>query len=126
MSQLEKKILKGVYSFETKQTLTDLLLRLISIISFTLGGLMLIVFILEELAQQQTMDVFEIFSEDIETIRENFLEVIGTFFQEAPKGEILIALLTIILAIVLILKIMLNFARVKNKLKSLIKYWFTL
>ena len=123
MKRLEKKILKGVYSFETRQTLSQLILRLLAIMSFTLGGFMLAGVIVKVLIQQQTLDVFEIFFEDIDTIRENIWEVVGTFLQEAPKFEILIAILTVILAVVLVFKFILNFVKIKNKLSSLVKFW---
>src|SRR3990167_9935040 len=96
MRQLERKIIKGVYFFETRQTLLQLIIRLLAIISFSLGGILLGVIIVQELRQQQTLDIFEIFFEDLIIIRENIGEVMATFFLEAPIFEIILVIISFI------------------------------
>ncbi|OGK23161.1 hypothetical protein A2954_00535 [Candidatus Roizmanbacteria bacterium RIFCSPLOWO2_01_FULL_37_12] len=123
MKKFEKKILKGIYTFETKQTLLQLILRLLAIVSFSLGGVMWIYIIIQKLIYQETLDLFEIFKEDLLIIRENFWEVIGIFSEEAPVIEILLAICTVILSIFLILNFIQNFAKVKHKLDSIIRFW---
>ena len=124
MRQLEKKIIKRVYFFETRQTLLQLIIRLIAIISFSLGGILLGVIIVQELIEQQTFDVLEIFFEDLGIIRENIREVTATFFLEAPIFEIVLAISALIATVFLVLKFIQNFSRVKNKVNSIIKFWF--
>jgi len=124
MRQLERKIIKGVYFFETRQTLLQLIIRLLAIISFSLGGILLGVIIVQELRQQQTLDIFEIFFEDLIIIRENIGEVITTFFLEAPVVEIVLVIFALIATSFLVLKFIQNFSRVKNKVSSIIKFWF--
>ena len=124
MRQLERKIIKGVYFFETRQTLLQLIIRLLAIISFSLGGILLGVIIVQELRQQQTLDIFEIFFEDLIIIRENIGEVITTFFLEAPVVEIVLVIFALIATSFLVLKFIQNFSRVKNKVNSIIKFWF--
>lgn len=122
MRKLERKILKEVYSFESKQTLLKIVLRLTAILSFTSGVVLLIGVIMETLVKQQTLDLLEIFQEDFETIRENIWNVLVTFFQEAPILEIFIVVLISFLTIVLLLHLVLNFTRIKNKLIWLIRF----
>jgi len=124
MRQLEKKIIKGVYFFETRQILLQLIIRLMAVISFSLGGILLGVIIVQELIQQQTFDVLELFFEDLGIIRENIGEVIATFFQEAPIVEIILSIFAMITTSFLVLKFSQNFSRVKNKVNSIIKFWF--
>ena len=124
MRQLERKIIKGVYFFETRQTLLQLIIRLLAIISFSLGGILLGVIIVQELRQQQTLDIFEIFFEDLIIIRENIGEVMATFFLEAPIFEIILVIIALIATSFLVLKFIQNFSRVKNKVNSIIKFWF--
>lgn len=123
MKKLEKKILNEIYSFETKQTLIELTIRLFIIIGFTVGAILLGLFVIQELIQQQTLDIFEIFLEDFGIIKENIVEVFGTFFQEAPLIEIFLATIVIVISFILIIKLIQNFAKVKNKINSLVKFW---
>ena len=123
MKRLEKKILREVYSFETRQTLLKIVFRLVALISFSLGSIMLAGVVLEQLTKQKTLDMFEIVFEDLETIKENIWEVLATFYLEAPKFEILTVILIIFLTLVMLFQIVLNFTRIKNKINSLIKFW---
>ncbi|OGK25159.1 hypothetical protein A3A46_00585 [Candidatus Roizmanbacteria bacterium RIFCSPLOWO2_01_FULL_37_13] len=124
MKKLEKKILKKVYSFETRQTLSELALRLLAMMSLILGSILLCVFIVRELIQQQTLDVFEIFFEDLGVVSENIGEVTATFLQELPKVEMFLAIVAIVLSFLLVVKFMQNFVKVKNKINSIVKFWF--
>ena len=125
MKKLEKDILKGVYVYETRQTLSQLFFRLLAIISFTIAGILWLYLIVQTLISQQTLDVFDIFREDLEVIRENFWEVFGIFTEEAPITEIILAIFTLVLPVFLTVKFIQNFAKVKNKLNSIIKFWFS-
>lgn len=124
MNKLEKKIIKGIFSYETRHTLLSVVFRLLAILSFTLAGIIWAYFIIQELIYQQTWDIFEIFREDLAVIRENIWEVLGTFSEEIPKIDIILAVCTLVLAVYLALKFVKNFAKVKNRIKSIIKFWF--
>src|SRR3972149_9380971 len=121
MKQLEKKILKKIYFFETQQTFLQLFLRILAMVSFFLAGIIWIYYIVQELIYQQTLDIFEIFREDLMIIRENFWEVIGIFTEESPILEIMLAIDTLVISVYLIVKFIVNFVKIKNKLNSLIK-----
>lgn len=124
MKNLEKKIIKKIYYFETRQTLCQLFFRLGVMIGLTVLGIFLITFTIRELTQLQTLDLLEIFFEDVGVIKENIWEVSGTILQEIPAAEILFAISSLILAVVLLVKLMQNFVKVKNKINSLINFWF--
>lgn len=124
MKKLEKKILNKVYFFETRQTLSELALRLLAMVGLILGSIFLSIFIIRELIQQQTFDVLEIFFEDLGVVSENIGEVAATFLQELPKVEMFLALVAIILSFILVVKFIHNFAKVKNKINSIVKFWF--
>lgn len=123
MKNLEKKIIKKVYYFETRQTLGQLFFRLGVMIGLTIIGIFLITFTIRELTQLQTLDLLEIFFEDVGVIKENIWEVFGTILQEIPAAEILFAISSLILAVILLVKLMQNFVKVKNKINSLINFW---
>lgn len=125
MKKLEKKILNKVYSFETKQTLSQLFLRLLVMASLTMAGILFVTIVADELREQQTLDMLEIFNENYVIIRENIMEVTATFFQELPMIETLFTVVIIVIFLVLFLKFILNFAKIKNKIQSIIKYWFS-
>lgn len=124
MSKLEKKILKKVYSFETKQTLSQLILRLLLMVSLTTIAILFVTIVMDELREQQTLDMLEIFNENYVIIKENIMEVLTTFFQELPMIETLFIALIVFIFLVLFLKFILNFTKIKNKIQAIIKYWF--
>ena len=123
MKTLEQKIIKKVYYLETRQTLSQLFYRLTLMIGLTIAGIFLIIFTIRELTQLQTLDLLEIFFEDLGVIKENIWEVIDIIFLEAPAWEILFAIISLILFLILLSKFIRNFSKVKNKISSLIKFW---
>lgn len=123
MKKLEKKILKEVYSFESKQTLLKIIFRLIAVISFTSGVILLLGVISESLNQQKTFSIFELFFEDLEIIRENIWDLVNIFMYEAPIYEILTVFIIIVILIILFIKFVINFTRIKNKLIWLVKFF---
>ena len=123
MKTLEQKIIKKVYYLETRQTLSQLFYRLTLMIGLTIAGIFLIIFTIRELTQLQTLDLLEIFFEDVGVIKENIWEVFGIILQEIPAAEILFAIISLILFLILLSKFIRNFSKVKNKISSLIKFW---
>lgn len=121
--KLEKKILDKVYRFETKRTFVKLILKLILLaIAIVLGGYFLGI-LFDELVRQKTLDVFEIFKEDIEIIWEYFNDTVFIVYNEIPKITLLLAVIFSFSGLVLILTITKNFVKIRNKIRSLIKYW---
>ena len=124
MKKLEKKILKKVYSFETKDTLTNISLRLILMTGLTILVILFLTLTFEELNQQQTLDIFEIFYEDFIIFKENIFEVATTLFGELPIIEAFFSLAITVILFFLLIKFIYNFVKIKNKIYSIIKYYF--
>ena len=124
MKKLEKKILKKVYSFETKDTLTNISLRLILMTGLTILVILFLTLTFEELNQQQTLDIFEIFYEDFIIFKENIFEVATTLFRELPIIEAFFSLAITVILFFLLIKFIYNFVKIKNKIYSIIKYYF--
>ena len=126
MKKLEKKIIQNVFFYETRQTIFLLLLRIFAIIAFAIGGIFLTIYVLSQLAVQQTLDIFEILFEDVEILRRYSGEIVNTFLVELPKLEIFFSLTAFALSFMLLFALFKNFPRVKNKIYCLVKYWFNL
>ncbi len=124
MRKLEKKILKKVYSFETKRTITEIILRIGSILVVIAAGTVVVVSLLRQLIEQQTLDMLEIFQEDKEIIKQYLSDVLNTFYQELPKNETIWVIILFIFFILLILFFIKNFEKINNRIKALKIYWF--
>jgi len=123
MKTLQKQILKKIYSFETKRTILELIVRISSIFLIVGAGTMVFIHILQKLAEQQTLDLLQLFQEDIETIRMYIGEIMYTLFEELPKFETVSVLILLIISVTLILISIKNFGKIKNKILALKKYW---
>lgn len=122
MKNLEDKILKKVYLYETKRTSIEIIVR---VILFSILSLLILLFgvvLFEELIEQKTFDLFQIFSENFEVITRYVFDVLYVFYQELPKviSSIFLALIIfIVLCLFIVIKKLKYF---KNKIKSLIKF----
>lgn len=123
MKKLEKKILKKIYQFEVKRTATEIFFKSAAFIFFGLAFFLLGSIFYEILKEQKTFDLFEIFSEDFEVIKRYFLDNIWLVFFELPKILLIILLIFTSLFIFLILTMVNNFKKIKNRVKSLLKHW---
>lgn len=124
MKKLEKKILDKVYRFETKRTIKETVVKtgLILLSLLTLGYVAYSVF--QQLQSAQALDLLQLFQEDFETIKMYIAEVADTLYQELPKNEIVILLIAFITLIILLLFFAKNFAKIKQRTKAIIKFWF--
>lgn len=121
--KLEEKILKKVYRFEAKRTLSEISLKSIA---FIFLGLAIFIFgsiLYEILKEQKTFDLFEIFSEDFEVIKKYFFDNVSLIFFEMPKALLIIIFFLISFFIFLLLTMIKNFKKIKNRVKSLLKYF---
>lgn len=116
---LEDNIIKKVYSYEKKRTELSIL-KYTSFI-LLLGGLIVFLTyqILMILYQQATLDLLEIFQEDLDVIRTNIWDVLQTFYAESPI-ELLASLFVFIVILVIVLFFLTrNFSKIKNRTKTL-------
>ena len=123
MKNLEKKILKKVYRFDAKRTLCEIFLKSTA---FLFLGLAIFVFgsiFYEILKEQKTFDLLEIFSEDFEVIKRYFFDNISLILFEIPKVLLIFLLIFTFLFIFSTLTLVINFKKIKNRVKSLLKHW---
>lgn len=123
MKKLEKKILKKVYAFETKKTITELLIEIGSICIVIIAGVFIVSSLIKQLIEQQSLDMFQIFQEDKEIIKQYLGDVLNTFYQELPKNEAMWSIILTILFIFLVLIFIHNFEKISNRIKALKKFW---
>src|SRR3989344_6925996 len=124
MKKLEKKIIQNVFFYETKQTLFQLVFRTLGIIGLIIGGTFFGIYVLSQLSQQSTLDIFEILFEDFEILKNYLGEILSTFLVELPKMQLVISLSAFVVSFILFFALLKNFPRIKNKIYCLIKYWF--
>lgn len=123
MKQLEKQILDKVYRFEVKRTLTEVILRVFSIMATGALLLVMIYGLIKQLSEQQTYEVFRLLGEDSETIMANIKDVLETLNYEVPKDQTMLILLFIIILLIFVFLLLNNGQRIKNNIKSLLAYW---
>lgn len=125
MQKLENKIVKKIYGFETKKTLIPFLIKAGAIVFFGLTGFAMVLLVIQELVQEQTFDLLQLFQEDFSVIRENIGNVLSVFFQEVSWDRLILAVIILSITVYLIIKLFRNLRTVKNKLRSIIKFWFS-
>ncbi len=123
MDNLQKKILKKVYKYETLKTLGYLLTRALAVILLFLGMIFLLQAIIQYYLASQTLDLLQLFTEDFDTIRQYFWDTLYIIYIESPKFRLTILGIIIFLFLILILTIVKNFVKIKRKVSLLIKFW---
>lgn len=123
MKKLEKEIIEKVYKYETRKTIFEVVLRLVFILFLAFAGLIFGQILFQALTEQKTLDVFEIFTEDIQIIKEYWGDVIAVLYEETPKLTLFIFLILVALLLGALLTLILNFEKIINRIKSLIRYW---
>ncbi len=125
MKKLEKQIVNKMYSFETKKTLLEIMIRTGVVLIATIFGMYFLMVVIRQLIEQRTLDVLELFQEDAEIIRNYAREAFETIYQEFPKYEFALSIFMFLVGLFFILLFLKNFKKIKNKLFALKKYWQT-
>ncbi len=123
MRNLEKKILSRVYRFEAKKTFTEFVIRTTAIIVAVFVAVTFGFSVITQLRQQQTLDLLQLFQEDVDTIRTYIGEVVSTFYQEIPKQDFLIFIFAFSGIFVFGLIFIKNFEKMKKKMLHILRYW---
>ena len=123
MTNLEDKILKKVYVFETKQTIIDGLVKLV--FYALLAGFVLLTgqAIYEILIEEGAFDLFQIIQEDTEVVKMYVWDTMYVFYQEIPKELALLFLTGVIILGVSAIIIIKHSGVIKNKIKALFRFW---
>lgn len=122
MKKLEKKIIEKTYAYETRHTLGSLLIKILLIIISAISAVILAQAIMIQYQTQQTLDLLQIFSEDFEVVKKYLGEVIQTFYEETPKRLLLLFTIFLVIGIFLILTLVKNFGKIRNRIRSIIRY----
>lgn len=122
MTQLEDKILKKVYRFETRRTVIDIFIKFLGILVF--GGIWMIlgIILIQIIKEQQTLDILHIFFEDQEILQEHFWSIVSTLSYELPFFPILIAGVSFIIFIYLVLILVKHSGKILKKISAILKY----
>lgn len=119
----EKDILKKVYGFEAKRTYQTILILwiLFVVLQFfivLIGGILYTTW-----KEQQTLDLFQLFSEDFEVIKANIVDVLYIFYVESPQMLLFIFASTSLALFVTMLFSIKNFTKIKRKLSAINKFF---
>lgn len=120
----EKRIEHKIYLFETKRTLREFVLRIGSILLIALGGIFFGIGLIKQLAEQRTFDLLALFQEDKEIVKEFWRDVLDTFYVELPKIPFIVFIFCSIVFLLFVLFFVKNFVKIRNKMRSIISYWF--
>jgi hypothetical protein len=115
----EKEILKKVYKYEAKRTYKMILTLWIGFILVQFFIVITASALYQTLNQQQTLDLFQLFGEDFDVIRENIIDVLYTFYVESPQLLLFFFILLLLAIFGIILFVIKNFRRIKNRLSSI-------
>ena len=122
-TKLEKEILKKVYGYEAKKTYQTILIvwiifMVLQFFVVLIGGALYAVW-----KEQQTLDLFQLFGEDFDVIRENIMDVLYVFYIESPQ-LLLFSFVSVLLGLLAtIFFTVRNFKKIKNKLSSINKFF---
>lgn len=123
MKKLEKTILKKIYGFEAKRTIVEVIFRIGSLILVITTGIVVASALIKQLVEQQTLDLLQLFQEDVEIIKQYLGDVLDTFYQELPKNEVILTVILLVVFIFFLLLFIKNFEKMSNRIKALKKYW---
>lgn len=116
MDNLEKNILKSVYTFEEKRIKQYRRSLIITVITITLIAFGMFYYALVILNEQQTWSLLELFGEDKTVIKDNLSSVMNMFILELPKKEIIITVICIMILVTLSVIYLRNREKIQKKL----------
>ncbi len=121
MKTLEQKIIQNIYLTETKNYIGKILLFAV----VAAVGLLFGTILYNQLIEQRTLDMLQIFQEDGSVIRIYLSQVLSDVYYETPKIPLYLSLFSVIFIIILLLIFIRNFRRIKKVIRSLLKFWTT-
>lgn len=123
MKKLEEKILKKIYKLETKKTFLEVATKTFIIIAFLFVSAISLRLLIAGYMEQRTFDVLEIFSEDMEVIKQYMGETLETFYIETPRETFLFFALSSIALVLAVLTLAKNFEKIRNRIEAIVKFW---
>lgn len=120
--KLENKIIEKIYRIEKKSTVLTVLKYLFFISIFLSLVIFFVSSTLSILKDQQTLDLLDLFNENIDVIQKYLSEVISTLIEEMPKFYIFASIFFIIFLSLTIFFLSKSFKKIKNKIFSISKH----
>ncbi len=124
-TNLEKKIIHSVYTFERKRTFAWVVTYTLVLTFLLLAIVYILTAIITTYNEQGTLDILDLFNQDTDLIRKYFFEAIDTLYQEAPENLPLYLFILVTVVGGLTYVISRNFRKIKNKIHSLRIYFKT-
>lgn len=118
----EKEIIKKVYDYEEKRTGLMLLKYSVFGIVFLILSVLNLQIIYLILKQQYTLDLFDLFNQDLEIIKNYLGDVLLTFFEELPKTELVLLVVFLFILFLIVLLFVKNLPKIKNRLASILRF----
>jgi hypothetical protein len=116
------RVMKKVAGFEKNRIAVWFGGFLAVVASLFIGCSVVLLFVVKDLMEKRTFDVFELFTEDREIIAEFWKEVLQTFWEELPQ-EMLLVIAVMLVVLVLIIIVTAQKRRImRKKLHQLEKY----
>ncbi len=122
MSKLDDKIINKVYNFETKRTGKNVLLTAILFVVVIFSVITAFQIMLEEVLAEKSLDMLDIFQEDIEVIKMYYGEALHVIYDSVPKFHLIIFISGSIIILFLLILTIFNFSRIRNRIRSIISY----
>lgn len=120
---LEKEILKKVYKYEAKRTYKMILTLWMGFIFVQFFIVITASALYQTLREQQTLDLLQLFGENIEVIKDNIADVLYTFYIESPQLLLFIFIILLLTIFGIIFFVIKNFKKIKNRLTSINNYF---
>ncbi|MBI3385299.1 hypothetical protein HY030_03860 [Candidatus Gottesmanbacteria bacterium] len=120
--KLEEKIIKKVYHYEEKRLVFMLFRYAALVIGFLVLFLLNLQIFFLILKQQQTLDLFDLFSQDLEIIKNYLGDVLLTFYEELPKTEFVFVVIFLLFLFLILLFFVKKLPKIKNRLTSILRF----
>lgn len=122
-NNLERKILRKIYSWEIKKVVFSILIKTLLIFVALIVLLTTVGLTFFSITELKSLDFFNLFQEDFEVVKKYFFDALYVFLLEIPKEYLLIIFITLILLVFIFLKIFKNYYKIRNKIKSFINFF---
>lgn len=121
--KLEDRVLKKVYVFETKRTLVSAIVKFLSVGALVCATIIVSGVLIQSLIDRETLSVFEIFREDLDSLPSYIYDTVYVVAVEIPKGQLILLLLGCVSLGLTIITLYKNFRRIRNKIFAILAYW---
>ncbi len=122
-NNLEKKILKKVYFWEIKKLVFNFLIQILLISCGLIILLTTVALTFFSITELKSSDFLNLFQEDFEVFKKYFFDTLYVFSLEIPREYLFIIFITSTFLVFIISKILKNYYKTQNKIKSLINFY---